>query len=226
MGRQRIGEEYIIPTLGVWDSFDEIDFNSLPNQFVLKCTHDSGSLVICQDKNKLDKIAAKKQLERYLQHNYYYESREWPYKNVIPRIIAEEYKVDSVSQELRDYKFFTFNGTAKLLMIASDRQTKNVETKFDFFDMEFNRMDFRNGHPNSEGALPAKPLNFEKMRELAEELSKDTPSLSVDFYEVDGKIFFGELTFFHWGGLMPFEPEKWDRTLGDWIKLPPKSDLK
>lgn len=223
---QRIGEEYIIPTLGVWNSFDEIDFDSLPNQFVLKCTHDSGSLVICLDKNKFDKKRAKKKLERYLNHNYYYESREWPYKNVVPRIIAEEYKVDSSSRELRDYKFFTFNGTAKLLMIASDRQAENVETKFDFFDMNFDHLDFRNGHPNSEGTLPAKPLNFENMRRLSEEVSKGIPSLRVDFYEVDGKIFFGEMTFFHWGGMKPFDPEEWDQKLGDWIQLPPSSSTR
>ena len=121
---ERIGQEYIIPTLGVWDSFDEIDFDALPDQFVLKCTHDSGGLVICQDKKTLDKEAARRRITASLQRNYFWANREWPYKNVKPRIIAEVYMQDTVTAELRDYKFFCFNGTAKLLFIATDRQTE------------------------------------------------------------------------------------------------------
>ena len=216
---ERIGEEYIIPTLGVWDSFDEIDFDSLPNQFVLKCTHDSGGLVICTDKTKLDLEKARRRITASLQRNYFWANREWPYKNVKPRIIAEAYMQDTVTAELRDYKFFCFNGTAKLLFIATDRQTDGEETKFDFFDMDFNHIDVRNGHPNAD-VPPAKPVCFDQMRQLAEKLSADIPQLRVDFYEVDGKVYFGELTFFHWTGLVPFEPEQWDHTFGEWIKLP------
>lgn len=216
---ERIGEEYIIPTLGVWDSFDEIDFDSLPNQFVLKCTHDSGGLVICTDKTKLDLEKARRRITASLQRNYFWANREWPYKNVKPRIIAEAYMQDTVTAELRDYKFFCFNGTAKLLFIATDRQTDGEETKFDFFDMDFNHIDVRNGHPNAD-VPPAKPVCFDQMRQLAEKLSADIPQLRVDFYEVDGKVYFGELTFFHWTGLVPFEPEQWDYTFGEWIKLP------
>ena len=217
----RIGEEYIIPTLGVWDSFDEIDFDSLPEQFVLKCTHDSGGLVICKDKSRLDIKAAKKKINKSLKKNYYWENREWPYKNVKPRIIAEQFVEDTKTQELRDYKFFCFDGEVKALFIATDRYAENEETKFDFFDAEYNHLPFCNGHPNA-NELPENPECFEQMKVLAAKLSADIPHLRVDFYEVDGKIYFGELTFFHWSGMVPFEPEEWDAIFGEWIKLPAK----
>ena len=217
----RIGEEYIIPTYGVWDHFDDIDFQSLPDSFVLKCTHDSGGVIICKDKNKLDKKAAKKMLEKCLKRNFYYVYREWQYKNIKPRIIAEKLMEDSSTKELRDYKFFTFSGVAKALFIASDRQDPTQDTKFDFFDMDFNHLDFRNGHPNATVAIE-KPVCFDEMRRLAEVLSQGIPHVRVDFYEVNGKVYFGELTFAHWSGLVPFEPEEWDKTLGDWLQLPQK----
>lgn len=215
---ERIGTEYIIPTYGVWDSFDEIDFDALPNQFVLKCTHDSGGLVIVRDKKKLDKKAAKAKIERSLKTNYYYHGREWPYKNVKPRILAETYMEDTTTKELRDYKFFTFNGEAKALFVATERQSGD-EPKFDFFDMDYKHLPIRNGHPNAD-VLPKKPDTFEEMRVLAEKLSVGIPTLRVDFYEVNGKCYFGELTFFHFSGMTPFEPEEWDYTFGSWLKLP------
>lgn len=214
-----IGEEYIIPTLGVWDSFDEIDFGALPDRFVLKCTHDSGGLVICDDKDKLDIESARAKIERSLKRNYYYHGREWPYKNVKPRIIAEQYMEDEKTNELRDYKFFAFDGEVKALFIATDRQKVGEETKFDFFDENFNHLDFTNGHPNAD-VLPQKPEKFEEMKILASKLSKGIPHVRVDFYEVNGRIYFGELTFSHWSGMVPFEPEEWDYTFGSWIKLP------
>lgn len=217
-----IGEEYIIPTLGVWDSFDEIDFDKLPDQFVLKCTHDSGGLVICRDKSKLDKAAAKNKIERSLKTNYYLHGREWPYKNVKPRIIAEQYMEDEKTKELCDYKFFTFDGEVKALFIASDRYAKGEETKFDFFDENFNHLPFTNGHPNA-NVLPEKPERFEEMKELAAKLGKGIPQARIDFYEVNGKVYFGEITFFHWGGMKPFKPEEWDYKFGEWIKLPEKN---
>lgn len=216
---ERIGEEYIIKTFGVWRHFDEIDFDTLPDRFVLKCTHDSGGLVIVKDKNTLDKTVAKKKIEKCLKRNFYYSGREWPYKNVKPRIIAEEYMEDSKTAELRDYKFFTFNGEVKALFIASERQKEDEETKFDFFDADYNHLPVRNGHPNA-AIPPEKPENFEKMKELASKLGEGIPHLRVDFYEVDGKIYFGELTFSHWSGMVPFEPAEWDKTFGDWITLP------
>lgn len=216
---ERIGKDHIIPTLGIWDRVEDIDFDSLPNQFVLKCTHDSGGLCICTDKKTFDFDKARAKLNRSLKKNYYLGGREWPYKDVKRRIIAEKYMIDSKTGELRDYKFFSFNGEPKLLFIAADRQTQGMETTFDFFDMDFNLLDFTNGHPHSEKVLE-KPLCFEQMKAFTKILSKGIPQLRVDFYEVDGKVYFGEMTFFHWSGLMPFNPESWDRVLGDWIHLP------
>ena len=217
-----IGEEYIIPTLGVWEKFDDIDFASLPNQFVLKCTHDSGGLVICKDKSKFDISSAKKKIETCLKKEYFWQGREWPYKNVHPRIIAEKYMVDSKTNELRDYKFFSFDGEPKALFVASERQTAGTDTKFDFFDMNYNNLHIKSGHENAENP-PEKPECFEEMKELAAKLSKGIPQVRVDFYEVDGKVYFGELTFAHHGGVVPFEPDKWDEIFGSWITLPPKS---
>ena len=216
---EKIGEEYIIPTLGVWDNFDDIDFDSLPNQFVLKCTHDSGTIVICTDKSNFDIESAKQKIDSRMTFNYYYMWREWPYKDVKPRIIAEKYMVDSTTEELRDYKFFCFNGEVKALFVATDRQKSGEEVKFDFFDANYNHLPIRQGHPN---ALipPKKPECFEEMKKLAQKLSENIPQVRVDFYEVDGKIYFGELTFSHYGGIVPFEPEKWDYKFGDWITLP------
>lgn len=214
-----IGDKYIIPTLGVWERFDDIDFDALPNQFVLKCTHDSGGLIVVKDKNALDKRNAKKKIEACLKHSFFWSMREWPYKGVKPRIIAEAYMEDTKTGELRDYKFFCFDGEVKALFIASDRMVKGEETKFDFFDENYIHLPFTNGHPNAK-VLPEKPVCFDEMKHLASKLSKGYPHVRVDFYEVDGRVFFGEMTFFHWSGMTPFEPEVWDYTFGNWIKLP------
>lgn len=218
-----IGEEYIIPTLGVWDSFDDIDFDSLPNQFVLKCTHDSGGLAICRDKSKFDVQTAKRKIEKALASDFYLHSREWPYKEVPRKIIAEAYMEDSETGELRDYKFFCFGGEPKALFVATDRYVAGEETKFDFFDMDYKHIDVRNGHPNAE-VFPAKPKMFDQMKRLAKKLSQGIPHVRVDFYEVNGKVYFGELTFYHFSGLVKFDPEEWDYTFGEWIELPRKSN--
>lgn len=217
-----IGDEYIIPTLGVWSKPEEIEWDKLPNQFVLKCTHDSGGLVICKDKSLLDKEAAMRKLNKSLHTNYYKVGREWPYKNVERRIIAEEFMEDKRYHELRDYKFFCFNGVVKALFIATERQSKSGETKFDFFDENFNHLNILNGHPMATQA-PAKPETFEKMKALAAKLSEGIPHVRVDLYDVNGKIYFGELTFSHWGGLKRFDPEEWDVKFGEWLSLPPKN---
>lgn len=214
-----IGEEYIIPTIGVWEKFSDIDFETLPNQFVLKCTHDSGGLLICKDKRNFDLKSAKKKIEHCLRRKYYYIHREWPYKDVVPRIIAEPYIEDKKTGELRDYKFFAFNGEVKVVFVATGRQNPDMETTFDFFDMDYKHLDIVNGHPNAE-IIPEKPKNFEKMKELAKVLAKDIPHIRVDFYEVNEKIYFGELTFSHWSGMVPFEPVEWDYILGSWLELP------
>jgi len=215
---ERIGDEYIIPTLGVWDKFEDIDFDELPEKFVLKCTHDSGGLVICKDKKNLDIGHARKKINDCLKLNYFNKWREWPYKDVKPRIIAEQYMEDYETKELRDYKFFVFEGEVKTMFIATERSSKTEETKFDFFDMNYNHLDIRNGHPNA-AEIPKKPKKFEEMKALAEKLAGNLHHLRVDFYEVNGRVYFGELTFSHWGGLVPFEPEEWDLTFGNWIKL-------
>lgn len=216
-----IGEEYIIPTIGVYDHFDDIDFDQLPNQFVIKCTHDSGGLVICKDKSELDISSAKKKIEKCLKNNYFYRGREWPYKNVKPRIIIEKYMVDESNVELKDYKFFCFNGEVKSMFIASNR---GVDTRFDFYDPDFNHLPIINGHPMADIEL-TKPLGFEKMKELSTKLSKDIPHIRVDFFDCNGKVYFGELTLYHWSGMKKFEPEEWDYTFGEWINLPNKKKV-
>ena len=214
----RIGEDFVVPNYGVWDSFDQIDFDSLPRQFVLKCTHDSGGIAICKDKSIFDYNAAKESLEKSLKRNYYYQGRQWCYKDIKPRILAEQFLEDGKTGELRDYKFFCFDGVVKAMFIATNRQSKEP-TAFDFFDADFNHLDIKQGHPNAP-VVPQKPDNYEKMKKLAEELSQNMIHVRVDFYEVNGKIYFGEFTFYHFDGAVPFIPEKWDRIFGDWMQLP------
>lgn len=213
-----IGDQYVIPTIGVWDDFDDIDFASLPNQFVIKCTHDSGGIVICKDKSSFDIQAARKVINKSLRRNYYQVFREWPYKDVKRRILIENYMEDK-SGELKDYKFFCFDGEPKAMFVATDRQNKSEETKFDFFDMDFNHLPFTNGHPIA-ATLPDKPNCFEEMKSIAAKLSKNIPHVRVDFYEIDDKVYFGEMTFFHWSGFVPFKPAEWDEKFGEFISLP------
>lgn len=217
-----IGEEYIIPTLGVWDNVNDIDFDALPNQFVLKCTHDSGGIVICKDKAELDIENAKNTLNHFLNRNFYSVHREWPYKDVQPRIIAEKYMEDESGKDLKDYKFFCFNGEPKLLYI-SEGLSDHSTAKISFADMDYNIAEFKRNDFKPFDELPKKPINFEKMKELAKVLSKDRAFIRVDFYEINKKIFFGELTFFPCSGYLPFDPEKYDKILGDWITLPNKT---
>lgn len=219
--REKIGEEYVIPLYGVWDRFEDIDFAALPDQFVLKCTHDSGGLSICRDKASFDTEKARTKIEKSLKRNYYYVGREWQYNEITPRIIAEAYMEDERTKELRDYKFFCFDGIVKAMFVATDRQSSSPTT-FDFFDAEYHHFDVRQGHPNAK-TIPEKPANFELMKELAEKLSVGIPHVRVDFYEVNGKAYFGEMTFFHFDGSTPFDPEKWDLTFGEWLQLPKRN---
>jgi len=213
---RKLGEEFLIPLLGVWEKAEDIDFSSLPKQFVLKCTHDSESVVICKDKREFDQEKAIKKLSEALKKNYYYYSREWTYKNIKPRIIAEKYMEDSIDGELRDYKFFCFDGIPKALFVATDRGIG--ETKFDYFDLNFKHLDLVQHYPNAAQPI-RKPANFDRMLEFSKILSAGIPHVRVDFYEVDGKLYFGELTFYHFGGYMPFEPESWDYVFGEWLKI-------
>ncbi len=212
---EKIGEEYLIPLLGVWDSVDEIDFDSLPNQFVLKCNHDSGGLVICKDKSELNFKESKSKLSKSMKRDFYKLSREWPYRNVKRKIIAEQFMVDESGTELKDYKFFCFDGKPEYMFVATGRPH---DTRFDFFDMDFNHLDILNGHPMATKNIE-KPAAFEEMKELASKLSKEFRHARIDFYDISGKVYFGEITFFHHSGFTPFEPEEWDKKLGDKINL-------
>lgn len=212
-----IGEKYIIPTLGVWNSFDEIDFDALPQQFVLKCTHDSGGIVICKDKSELDISAARTKIENSLKKNYYKYGREWPYKNVKPRIIAEKYMDTSDGQQLVDYKIMCFNGKAKCLFICTDRYSDSG-LKVTFFDRDWNKLPFERHYPSDHNHI-IRPKNLELMFVLAEKISKEMKFVRIDFYEVHDRVFFGEITFFPGSGIEEFTPAEWDLKLGSWISL-------
>ena len=216
---EKIGAEHIIPTLGTWKHFDEIDFDALPEQFVLKCNHDSHSAIICRDKTTLDREKARAKLEKSLKKNYYYDSRQWPYKNVPPMILAEQYLPGDESGDLRDYKFFCFGGVPKLMYVAQGRSAGAVYG--DFFDMDYRHLDLKIDHDTAP-VPPEKPQTFEKMRAAAAVLSAGIPQVRADFYELNGEFYFGEMTFFHCGGFYPFTPAEWDETLGSWIELPEK----
>lgn len=211
-----LGDGYTFKTLGVWKHFDDIDFDKLPNQFVLKCTHDSGGLIICKDKSKLNIERARKKINKCLKKNYYYATREYPYRNVVPRIIAEEYMVDESGTELKDYKFFCFDGVPQMLFVATDRA---IDTRFDFYDSDFNHLPFTQGHPWADKEIK-KPVNFDEMLDLAARLSVGIPHVRVDLYNIHGKVYFGEMTFFHYSGTMPIYPEEWDYKIGEWLELP------
>lgn len=217
----KIGKQYIIPTLGIWSDPSEIDFDLLPEKFVIKCNHNSGlGMYICSDKSKINIDKVRRELKKGMSQNYYLTGREWPYKNVKPRIIVEEYMEDSKYKELRDYKFFTFGGVPKVLYITQGR-SNGGSTVADFYDMDFNHLPFTIDHDMAR-IPPHKPDCFEEMKRLASVLSEGTPQLRVDFYEVDGRVYFGEMTFFHCSGFDSFHPEEWDKIFGDWVTLPQK----
>ena len=215
-----IGREYIIPTLAVFDSADDVDFDALPNQFVLKCTHDSGGLVVCRDKSKLNRKAARNKLRRGLKRTYIIQNREYPYKNVPRRIIAEQYLENSASptSPIVDYKFFCFNGEPRYCQVIQDRNTKET---IDFFDMEWNHQEFIGLNPKAVHAIecPPKPQSFETMKQIAKALSQGKPFSRIDLYDINGKPYFGEITFFPASGMGKFTPSKYDEILGEMIQL-------
>ena len=211
-----IGEQYVIPTLGIYDKFDDINFDKLPSQFVIKCTHDSGGLVICKNKTTLDIAAAKKRINKFLNRKYFFTHREWPYKNVKPRIIVEKYMEDSTAKELVDYKIMCFNGDAKIIFTCTERFDDGL--KVTFFDLSWKKLPFRRHYPVSKKNIP-KPKNLHKMIELSEKLAKDIPFVRIDWYEINGKLYFGEYTFYPGAGLEEFTPEEWDYKIGSLIDL-------
>ena len=214
-----IGSEYLIPLVGVWDSADEIDFDALPNQFAMKCNHNSGlGMCICKDKSKLDVDRVKKELQKGLKQDYYLTGREWPYKDVPRKIIAEQF-MKSDAGGLTDYKLHCFNGEPKLILVCKDRFTETGLTE-DFFSGNWEHLDIRRpNHPNASQSIP-QPRELPRMLELARKLSQDIPFLRVDFYIIEHKIYFSELTFFPASGFEKFVPENWDQTLGSWLTLP------
>ncbi len=210
-----IGEEYVIPTIKVWDCVEEINDRELPRQFVLKCTHDSGSIVICRDKETFNLKNAKQILKSGLKTNGYWFGREWPYKNVIPRIIAEEYIEEKNKKELTDYKVLCFGGEPKLIEVHNGRYT-NHHTQ-DMYDINWNKTEITQGDVSEN--LIEKPINFEKMIEFSKILSKNIRHIRVDWYEVNGKLYFGELTFYDGSGFEGFDNYEDDLLLGSWISL-------
>ena len=215
-----IGEEHIIPTLAVYNRVEDIDFDNMPNQFVLKCTHDSGGIIICKDKTKFDRKAAQKKLRKGLKRNYFYQNREWPYKNVKPRIIAEKYIEPSPDvKDLPDYKWYCFDGEPKYCQVIQDRST--IET-IDFFDTEWRHQEFvgLNTKAGNASVAPSCPANLQTHIRIARELSKNIPFVRIDLYEIRDHTYFGEITFYPKSGMGNFRPNVYDELLGKMINLP------
>ena len=216
---EKVGPGYVVPLLGVWDSVDKIDFESLPEQFVLKTTHDCAGLVICTDKSKLDVESAKEKLCNAMKNDYYLYYREWPYKNVVPRVIAEQYMVDESGTQLKDYKIFCFNGEPHCVQVDFDRFSGH---KKNLYSLDWDLLEFSFNYPAHPEVEITKPVALDKMLEIARVLSAGEPYVRVDFYCVEGKPYVGEITFFPASGYGKFVPEKYDRIFGDKIVLPEK----
>lgn len=219
----KIGGDHVIPTIGVWNSFNEIDFEKLPDAYVLKCTHDSGGVVLCQDKKTLNKKDVGKTLRKSLRHNYYNRGREWPYKNVPHRIIAEPYLVDESGTELKDYKIFCFDGEPKMIQVDFDRFTNHHRN---LYTTEWEYIDATIKFPTQKDRIIQKPDCLDEMLDAARKLSKGMVHVRVDFYVIGKKFYFGEMTFFHGGGCEKFTPEEFGYTVGSWLHLPEEPRLR
>lgn len=214
---------YLPKLYAVYECANEINFNILPSKFVLKCTHGSGYVIICKDKSKLNKIETINKIDKWMKKKYSYNNGEWFYDVVKPKIIVEELLENEDGSELMDYKFFCFNGNSKIMYLTFDRSKKR-HMKFDFYDMEWNKLPFSRHYKKTNYILD-KPIAFNEMRKIADILSKDFPLVRVDFYYVNNKIYIGEMTFSPGSGLEEFTPAKYDKILGDMIKLPTKEEL-
>ncbi len=212
-----IGNEYVIPTLGVWSTTEEINFNELPKKFVLKCNNDSGGVVICKDKQALNIEETKKFLNSRLNNNGFWYGREWPYKNIKPCIIAEKYMENNGQNELIDYKFFCFNGQPKVVLVCSERFASNNMCKT-YFDENWSLLNIMEANHRIDKEQK-KPQSFEKMKTISQKLAKGMPFVRIDFYEIEGSLYFGEITFFPASGLEKFKPEKWNNIFGDMIDI-------
>ena len=224
----KIGAQYIIPTFGVWEKVEDIDFDALPNRFVLKCTHDSGGLVVCRDKQALDIDKAKQKIEACLKNNYYLNGREWPYKNVKARIIAEQYMEETNilspynQGSLTDYKFYCFNGEPKFLYISHGLEN-HATASISFLTMDWQFADYERSDYAPFKELPPKPLKYEEMISICKKLSAGIPFIRVDLYEIDGNVYFSELTFSPCNGMIPFRNPAHDFEIGKMLTLPDKA---
>ena len=214
---EKLGENCIIPTLGIYDKWEDINFNKLPNQFVIKCTHDSGGVAICKNKKEFDFANAKNKIEKSLKRNYFYAGREWPYKNVRPRILIEKYMEDESGYELKDYKIFCFNGEPKFIQLDYDRFTNHHRN---IYDTKWKMQPFNISYSMVSNKEFKKPIELEKMIEYAKKISINIPFARCDFYIVRGCIYFGEITFYPESGFGKFVPEEWNLKLGEMLELP------
>lgn len=213
--KKTIGEEYLNELYGVYSLVNEIDFPTLPNEFVLKVNHSSGALLICTNKSEINWKEQRKKFSGWLRRNYYYYHGEWGYKNIEPKIICERF----LEKEIVDYKFYCFNGQPHFLYVSKGAASRLTE-KNDFYDLEWNRTPFeRIDYPGFDYILP-KPNNFNKMLLLCHELAKPFPFVRIDLYEVDNKIYFSELTFYPTAGFTFFSPKEYDKIIGEKLALP------
>ncbi len=214
-----IGEEYLVPLIGVYDYPEQIDFDTLPDQFVLKCNHNSGTgMYICEDKSKIDVKKVRDNLKKGLDEDYFLKGREWPYKDIKRKIVCEKYLGKGDGTGLRDYKFYCFNGEPKFFLVSSNRL---FDVRFDFFDIQGNPLPFSQGAKR--GFVSLGDANIDKMSKIARKLSTGIPHVRIDLYQVDKKIYFGEMTFFDSSGFDGFDPKEWDYIFGDYLILPPKT---
>lgn len=219
--KEIIGEDFVIPTLSIYDDPSEINLDLLPEKFVLKWNHDSGSIIICTDKGNFNLKQAQTTLAKCQDGSKgYWYGREWPYKNIQKKLIAEQYLPLDENGDLVDYKLMCFNGKVKCIFTCTGRRSAEG-LKVTFYDIDWNIMPFTRNHPAEQNPMP-KPKSLDIMIWAAEQLSKDLPFARIDFYEIADKPLFGEITLYPGSGLEPFQPEEWDYTLGSWINLPVK----
>lgn len=218
-----IGQQYVVPILGVFRTFDEINFDELPNQFVLKCNHDCGSVIVCKDKSKFDIFKAKQKLEKHLSMDFFLPYREWCYKDIPRRIICEQYMQNEGNAELTDYKFFCFNGIPKFLYVSYG--LSHWEKAFiNYMNLDWTPAPFHRPDFPAFKEIPPKPSKFDEMLEISKEISALFPFVRVDFYQINDQIYISELTFYPGAGLDKFIPEIWDTKIGDMLILPSKKN--
>ena len=223
---ERIGAEYLIPLLGQWDNYDDVDFDKLPEKFVLKCNHDSGGLVVCTDKRKLDHKEAKSRVEKSLKSNFFYIGREYQYRNIKPRIICEQFISDNGKVPM-DYKIYCFNGKPDVILVCKDRFSANTHrASYLYFDQEWRFQPLNKGDENLTEVDVPKPKNLDRMIEIAKELSKDFLFARIDLYNIDGQIYFGEITLSPNSGFDPDIKYETDLMFGEKLKIPYWDDIR